>query len=694
MASSAAAQPIPQIDTPAPKTETATGPVKGIVATRSATGTKTDTPLLETPQSISVITADRVQQQGATSVSDALGYTAGVRANVYGDDTRFDWLAIRGFDAYLPGFFVDGMLARNNNTWSVWKVEPYGQERIEVLKGPPSVLYGQANVGGMVNVISKRPLDEPFNEVQVKLGNNNRREANFDFSGPATNDGTLLYRLTGVLLDRDTQVDFTSQERVYIAPAVTWRPNASTSLTVLGQYLKEDDVPNNRFLPPQGIVLPNPNGRIPRDLFTGEPGYDKFVQEQWAIGYLFEHRLDQVWQVRQNLRYREVDVDYKTVYGTGIAPDPSMLTRGIFTSRESVQAFTVDNQVQADFTTGAIKHTMLAGVDYQNNVFDQRAGIGPANSPLDMYNPVYGAVPITDPALYADAKTTLSQTGVYLQEQAKIFDRLVVTLGGRYDTAETETENRMPGANSSERQDDAFTWRAAALYLLPGGFAPYFTYSESFFPTATVNNDTGQTFEPETGQQYEVGIKYQPPGMKALFTAAAFDITRQNYITYDPNSTPAFQPRQLGEIRSRGLEFEATAELARGLNLIAAYTWLPTFEATKSSEASEIGQRQPAVPEHMASLWMHYRLQHGPLAGFGFGGGVRYIGETFGNIAHTADMKVPDFTLFDGVLDYEKDGWRVALNVNNIADETTFTCWDTCYYGTGRTVIATVRHRW
>jgi iron complex outermembrane receptor protein len=224
--SAVAAQPVSLTDTePRPKTETATGPVEGIVATRSATGTKTDTPLLETPQSISVITADRVHQQAATSVSDALGYTAGVRANVYGDDTRFDWLSIRGFDAYLPGFFVDGMLARNNNTWSVWKVEPYGQERIEVLKGPPSVLYGQANVGGMVNVISKRPLDEPFNEVRVRAGNNKRIEGAFDFSGPATNDGTFLYRLTGLLLDTDTQVDFTSQERIYIAPAVTWRPS-------------------------------------------------------------------------------------------------------------------------------------------------------------------------------------------------------------------------------------------------------------------------------------------------------------------------------------------------------------------------------------------------------------------------------------------------------------------------------------
>jgi iron complex outermembrane receptor protein len=683
-----------------PRTETATGPVKGIVATRSATGTKTDTPLIETPQSISVITADRVAQQGATTISEALGYTAGVRANVYGLDTRFDWLAIRGFDAYLPGFFVDGMLMRNNNAWAVWKVEPYGAERIEVLKGPPSVLYGQANVGGMVNVISKRPLDEPLNEVQLKVGNHNRVETDFDFSGPATKDGKLLYRLTGVILDTDTEVDFTDQQRVYIAPAVTWRPNSSTTLTLLGQYMKEDDVPNNRFLPPEGIVKPNPNGPIPRDFFTGEPGYDTFQQEQWSIGYQLEHRIDPVWTVRQYLRYRKTDVDYKTVYGRGLEPvnpsdpdsplNPRRLSRNVFTSFEQAHSFTMDNQVQADLVTGAIKHTLLVGADYQRNVFDRKSGNGDAES-IDMYNPTYGAPITTPPNKVDDSNVTLSQTGIYLQEQAKIFDRWVVTLGGRYDFAKNETDDRLTG-RTPEREDEAFTWRAGVLYLAPAGFAPYFSYSESFFPTTNLDPVTRQPLAPETGHQYEVGIKYQPSGMRALFTLAAFDITRENYVTFEPD--PPFAPRQTGEIRSRGIEFEATVELARGLDLIASYTWLPTFEITASANPAEIGKRWPTVPEHTASLWMHYRLQNGSLAGFGFGGGMRYIGETFGDLANSADMKVPDFTLFDGVVDYEKDGWRFALNVVNIADEPTFTCDSTCYYGAGRSVIFSARKRW
>jgi iron complex outermembrane receptor protein len=668
-------------------TESATGPVNGIVATRSATGTKTDTPLMETPQSVSVISAERMEQQGATSVTQALAYTAGVGGALYGVDTRFDWLSIRGFDAYQPGFFVDGMLVRNNNSWSVWKVEPYGTERIEVLKGPPSVLYGQGNAGGMVNVVTKRPLDEPLAETELRFGSHGRAEGLFDFSGPATQDGKVLYRLTGVLLDTDTQVDFTDQQRAFIAPAITWRPNNDTSLTLLGQYLKEDDVPNIGFLPPEGTLLPNENGKIRRGFFSGELGYDKFKQEQWSAGYILEHRFNEVWQARQSFRYNGTDIDYAQVFGAGLlAPDE--LDRYAFASVESQTTFVTDNQVQADFVAGGVKHKVLAGLDYQHNTFNQRSAFG-GSYPINPFDPVYGQDTIVTDPPYFDGETTLEQTGIYLQEQAKIAERLIVTLGGRYDWANTKVVARV--GDDAEKSDQAFTWKGGVLYRDPSGFAPYYSYSESFFPISTINPDTGAPFDPETGQQHEVGIKYEISGVKSLFTLAGFDIKRQNYVTFD---NTAFAPHAAGEIHSQGIEFEGSAELASGLDIIAAYTWLPTFEITESADPIEVGQRQPITPEHTASLWLHYTLQDGPLKGFGFGGGVRYIGETFGDIENSKLMTVPDYTLFDGVVDYEFDNWRFAVNVSNIGDETTLTCWDTCYYGAGREVLASIKRRW
>ena len=661
--------------------ETATGPVNGLIATRSATGTKTDTPLIETPQSVSVVTADRIEQGGFTTINEALGYTAGILPGVYGLDTRFDWISIRGFDAYQPGFFIDGMLSRNNNSWAVWRVEPYGAERIEVLKGPPSVLYGQGNVGGMVNVISKRPLDEPLNEVQVRAGSHNRLETDFDFSGPATSDGKVLYRLTGVVLDTDTQMDFVEQKEVYIAPSVTWRPTAGTSLTLLGQYRKDDT------LPAPATYLPNPQGEIRRNLFVGEPDHDKFDREQWSAGYLFEHRLDSVWQVRQNLRFSSIEADYKTVYGIGSSDGGNTLNRNVFVSDETAKLFTTDNQAEAKFVAGNVKHTVLAGVDYQLNRYDQRSGSAAVPLPFNLHNPVYGAN-LTDPVITTDADTTLSQTGLYLQEQAKIAERLIVTLGGRYDWARTEIDDRLPGNNDADGTDEAFTWRGAVLYHDPSGLAPYYSYSESFFPQSA----SGELFEPETGQQHEAGVKYEIPGVKSLFTLAAFDITRQNYLTYDASNN--YAPRATGEIRSRGIEFEGAVEPVPGLEILAAYTWLPTFEITKSSEPAEVGQRQPIVPEHSGSLWIHYQLQDGALKGFGFGGGVRYIGESEGALANDPDMKVPDFALFDAVIDYETEDWRFALNVTNLTDEEAFTCWGTCYLGATRNVMATIRRRW
>jgi len=349
--------------------ESAFGPVDGFVATRSATGIKTDTPIVEIPQSISVITADRMEQLGANTLSEALNYTAGVRSDIYGTDSRYDWLSIRGFDAYFPGFYFDGLFARNNNTWAAWKVEPYGAERIEVLKGPSSVLYGQMNPGGLVNIVTKRPKPEPFGEVGIQFGNFDRIQPYFDIGGNVTEDGKVLYRFTGLGLSTDTQVDYVTDDRFYLAPAVTFRPSSDTTLTVLGYYLDEKTGVTSNFLPAEGSLLPNPNGRVRRSFFSGEPNNDHFDTEQWAVSYFLEHRFNDVWRVRQNARYGRIDLDFTSLYGTGLDPtDPTkrLFLRNAFFSDESVGQFVIDNQAQANFSTGAIDHTLLMGVDYQN----------------------------------------------------------------------------------------------------------------------------------------------------------------------------------------------------------------------------------------------------------------------------------------------------------------------------------------
>jgi iron complex outermembrane receptor protein len=667
--------------------ETATSPVDGYVAHRSATGTKTDTLLIETPQSISVIPRQRIEDQQPQSVAEALNYTAGVKADNYGTDSRFDWVSFRGFEAYTPGFFQDGLAARNNNTWAVWRTEPYGVERIEVLRGPSSVLYGQNSPGGMLNIISKRPLDEPFHELQFLAGSNERFQGAFDLSGPVDKEKTFLYRIIGLARDSETQVDYVDDNRQFIAPSFTWQPNEDSSLTVLTHFQREDIGTTLGFLPASGTLLNNPHGEIPRSRFTGEPDYDHFDKTEWSVGYLLEHAFDETWTVRQNARFGQIDMDLGQVYGAAMDADERSLLRNVFTSDEKVNAFSIDNQVQAAFDTGPVAHTALLGLDFQRHHFRQKSGFD-AGPPLDIYDPDYGA-DIVDPPLYLDADITLQQTGVYLQEQAKLFDQLVLVLGGRQDWATIDTKDYL-AADRIEQKDDDFTWRGGLVYLSPIGLAPYFSYSESFFPTATLGAD-GQPLKPETGRQYEAGLKFQPEGIDSFITFAAFDIRRQNYVTYDEN----FVAQQTGEIHSRGLELEAQMSLMDGLNMTAAYTWLPTFKVTKSADITELGRRVPSVPEHMASLWADYRFQQGPLEGLGFGGGVRYVGQTEGNSHNDKAMEVPGYTLFDAAMSYELEGVKAQLNVKNIADKRYVgSCWDTCYYGSGRVFIGTITYRW
>jgi iron complex outermembrane receptor protein len=540
----------------------------------------------------------------------------------------------------------------------------------------------------MVNIVTKRPTEEPFGEVQFLAGSYERFQGAFDFGGPVDEKKTFLYRLTGMARDSETQVDYTDDNRQYIAPAFTWRPNEDTSLTVLTHFQREDSQATLGFLPASGTLLDNPHGDIPRSRFTGEPDYDHFDKTQWSAGYLFEHAFNDTWTFRQNARFGQIDVDYAQVYATGFLADQRTITRNAFTSREKVDAFTIDNQIQAAFDTGPVKHTALLGLDYQRHHFFQEAGIG-ATANLDIYDPDYGA-DIDDPPLYADADTTLQQTGVYLQEQAKLFDQFVVVLGGRHDWASVDSDDHLADAHTRQDPSD-FTWRAGALYLSPVGLAPYFSYSTSFFPVATIDPATGQPMKPETGRQYEAGLKFQPEGFDSFVTFSVFDIRRQNYVTYDA----AFLPKQTGEIHSRGLELEAQMSLAEGLDMTAAYTWLPTFEVTKSSDLTELGRRVPSVPEHMASVWMKYTFRQGPLEGLGLGGGVRYTGPTWGDSANTDAMQVPGYALLDAAVSYELEGWRAQLNVKNIADKSyVSSCWNTCYYGAGRTFTGTLSYRW
>lgn len=670
----------------------ATGPVDGYVATSSATATKTGTPLIETPQSISVITADQMEAQAVENLAQALRYTPGVTGELFGLDNRCYGTMIRGFSGIDDtSYYRDSLQLKGAAFASFCTLDPYGAERIEVLRGPASVLYGQGEPGGIINYVSKRPTDKPFHEVELAYGNYNHYEGRFDLSDKVTQNGKLKYRLTGVGIDSDTQIDHVDYDRFFVAPSFTWQPNADTTLTILTNYQYDDTGWTIQFYPAEGTLFRNPNGKIHSNRFTGEPDFDYYKNTQYSAGYLFEHNLTEAMTVRQNLRYAHLDNSQRGVFGFGLDPDKRTYNRYGDGGESEVNAWNVDNQLQTKVSTGPLAHTFLLGLDYQNyRLSDKGLAFDGPSLAIDIFDPVYGE-PLTFVGLYQDTDVKLTQTGVYLQDQISLNDKWFLQLGGRRDFARSNTLDHR-SSSTTRQADEATTGRAGLVHLFDNGFAPYASYSESFAPT--LDTDIfGNPFAPETGQQYEAGIKYEPLWMKnALITFSAFDLTKQNVLTSDPNDP--LNQIQTGEINSRGLEFETVASLDWGLDLRAAYTYLDV-EIAASNDGTQ-GNTPYGVPTHSASLWADYTMQRGQLAGFGFGGGVRYVGETWGDDANT--FKVPSVTLFDAVIHYDWNSFRFALNAQNVFDKeyiaSCFAFEFGCFYGERRQVLGSLRYRW
>ncbi|MCC7483647.1 MAG: TonB-dependent siderophore receptor [Burkholderiales bacterium] len=656
------------------------GPDEGYRAERSTAGTKTDTPLSETPQSVTIVTRQRIEDQGATSLQDALNYAAGVRSDAYGLDSRTDSVRVRG--AY-PDEYLDGLRRTYGYYTSNTRFEPYALERIEVLRGPSAMLYGQGGTGGILNMVSKRPQDEPRREIGVQFGSFGRRQVQADLTGPITKDGEWLYRLVAVGRDSGTHVDFVPDDRVLLAPSLTWRPNAATTLTLLGSWQDDKSGSTSQFFPWSGTLLPNPNGPIPPERFIGNPGIDRYDSQRAEAGWQFEHKVNDRWTFRQNFRYAWNEVHYYTAYADSFS-NPSapyidaaqrVLDRfGWFDERKN-RILTADQHVEGHFLTGSVEHRLLVGLDFASfretslNAFDFTTRFGGTLPPIDVYAPAYA--PYTPPPLAANPKSTQRSVGVYVQDQLRIGNRWIVVGGLRYDDVTSGLEGA-PGD-----KDHATTGRAGVMYRFDGGITPYLSYSESFTPLAGTNL-AGVRWTPMRGEQVEAGVKWDVPGKKLSVNAAVYDLKEKNRQVPDP--TNPLDQVQTGATRTSGLELEATGQLLRNVDIAAHYNY------------TDIDEKLEGLPRHQAALWTTTRFALGETPGFLAGLGVRYMG----NFRDVTGPEIPDLTLFDGMLGYDQGPWRFAVNVQNLTDKIYFaTCLGRgdCWYGARRTVLASARYR-
>jgi iron complex outermembrane receptor protein len=674
------------VSTPGARAETGSSPVQGYLAQVSGTGSKTDTPLSQTAQSVSVVTAERVRDQGVSSVQETLRYVPGVFAEPGGVDSRNDYFTVRGQN---PNVYLDGTRVNNRNSFNEWRVDPYMLERIEVFRGPASVLYGDTSTAGLVNLISKRPQAEARSEVGVSFDNFSRKQTQMDTTGKLTKDGEWLYRFVGLFRDSGTQVDDVPDNRLALSPSLTWRPTDNTSWTVLGTYQKDRTGTTNGFLPREGTLNAGPNGYIPRNRFAGDPNNDLYQTESGAFSSLFEHSFNDAVKFTQNLRYAHVEGIYRTAYANSFSANPfldaSRRTVNRYTNAQetSKDNFAMDNNVQVKAFTGPVLHKLLFGVDYRDVKERASAGGGFSATPFDLYAPVYTSLPM--PTLAAVPDTRRSQTGLYAQDQMRLGPWLAA-LGIRQDYAST----RRTGQDTDR---SATTGRASLMYETPFGFNPYVTWAQSFNPVyfsgiSGGSNCVGGPCKDQRGETYEVGFKYNPMPTLAI-NGAIYDTVERNRLAASNDPNNPFASSQIGQVRIRGAELEVIGSLTPDLDVIASYSYINA----KVESGNYVGKSVEGVPANQASLWGKYRLGALGLRDVTVGAGVRYIGTSY---EETNTSTIPDYTLFDMMIAWDPGPFRLQINANNISDERYISaCYarGDCYYGLGRTVLGTATYR-
>jgi len=680
-------------------TESAWGPVQGYLATRTAAGTKTDTALVEAPRSISVATREQMQDRNVQNLDDAVKYMPGIVSASYGSDTRYDWMRVRGFE---PTQFLDG-LPLPRGVYANPKAETWNLDRLALLRGPASSVYGQTPPGGLLDMVSRRPSAESSHAIQVQYGSDNYRQINFASTGKIDDEGQFLYGVSGVVRDAGTQVDHIDNKRYNIAPSLTWNIDTDTKLTLLSQFTRDDTGTTSQFLPIQGTKIKSPLGEVSHHKNLGDPDYEFYDRTYYALGYAFEHRFNDTWQFRQNLRYTKSELAFQQltvgslIYGPADAA--GNISRSSTNVDENIGQFAVDNHFQADFNTADITHTLLLGLDHQRTDTSYLSIFGSAGT-TNIFNPTYGQTIVRPPRsdAYYDYNQKTIQTGLYVQDQMA-FDKWRLTLGGREDWVHQGTTyfNKDDATNTDRSRN--FSGNAALSYVFDSGFVPYLSYAESFQPASNASVDPVKSYKPTQGKQWELGVKYQPPGSNTLLSAAVYDLTQKNVLVTSFGAGGESVTDQTGEVKVKGLELEAVSDVSENLKLIAAYT-LAKSEVQKGQYK---GNRLQLMPNQQASLWTDYTWHSGMLDGFGIGAGARYTGNTYGDQGNTWTGKANAYTVFDatvhydlGRLDNSLKGASLKLNATNLFDKDYLSTCDGsyCYFGDQRSVVASATYQW
>jgi iron complex outermembrane receptor protein len=680
------------------------------VPEKDSSATKLQTALIETPQSVSVISRDQIDLLDWQNISQAVRYTAGIVGENYGSDTRYDWLTLRGF---APVEYIDGLQAPVGSV-STSGFDLYGAQEVDILKGPSSVLYGLAPPGGIVDVTTRRPEDKFGGSAMAEYGSYGNWQVGGDVTG-AVNDLVSL-RLTAMNRSGGTQADGVNDERFYIAPAATIHLTPKDDLTLLSYYQWDNDKGDGvGFLPAAGVYSNNPAvGKLSPNFNAGDYGYNDFSRRQYAVGYDYKHDFGGDLKFEQNLKYFDDVTRQLSIYGAGLATtttnapglypylnpltgvqetsgglplysDYTTLLRNSFPFKEAISSFNVDSRLTDRFETGAVTQTVLAGFDYRHYILQSAFGFAGGPS-LDLGAPDHNLTGIVSPPYaYADADVNQSQIGLYGQDQIK-YGHWVLTLGGREDWLEE--------ISAGQKLDNSvFTYRAGLNYVFHSGLAPYIAYATSYQPTAG-QTASGAAFVPTKGDQVEAGLKFEPKflprDVKIFASAAVYDLHQHNVVESDPTILNPFAQAQIGQVEVKGVELEAVARIYERFTVNASYSHTDSKVMDPGVPTTQL----TLTPKDQASLFADYTFQDGPAAGLGGGAGLRYVGANYGDTAN--QWKDPSYTLVDAVLHYDYRRWRLQLAASNLFDHiyvAQCSSESDCFYGLRRNVTATLSRK-
>lgn len=654
----------------------------GYMVRSSTAGTKTSTPLEETPASISVVSDEQMRDQAVNSVAEALRYTPGVASEYRGTSNMSDETYIRGF-GYVPRY-LEGLAISGQGQ----QVDPWLLGSVAVVKGPASLLYGQSSPGGLIDMELKKADGSEGTHLGFDTGTNSRAGLRLDIAGRAGPD--LSWRLVGMAEQVDTQEEGLETRRLTLSPSVQWKPTDATTLTAYAYYQREPDAGYRNFREALGTLDPTDYGYIPADFLVGDPGFERSERTSHALGYTLEHKFSPDLTFRQKARLSDGDWYQRTLVWGSLADDQRTISRTVTDSYSKTEQALIDNQLEYRLNQGGGEHVILGGIDIAYTKNESQSTYGQAANSIDWLDPVYGNVIVSGaPRGSSDGVSRVRQTGIYLQDQAT-YGRLHIQAGLRYDWATNDDLDNLTGTRSSI-DSEALSGRIGLLYEMENGFAPYISYSTSFEPVTTVPASGQDAFDPTEGKQLEVGVKWANQADTLLVTASAYDLRQSNVLKYDDATGLS---RQVGKIRSRGFEIEAQGQITQQFSLVAGYAYNDS-KISKSPIEGEVGTHNDRVPMHQASLWGKYDFGNGWDTALG----LRYIGKSW---ARGDAFEVPGVTLVDAAVGYDfaglgYEGVRAQLNVTNLTDEFyTASCASAyaCFVGNERQAKLSIDYTW